>query len=392
MNYSEINNWLEGELKKLDISPTNYQKAVDRYTSVGNMLEGKLREEYNIDSHVYAQGSFMIGTVVKPYGKDKEYDVDLVCECNLTKNNITAKELKETIGKIISEDSIYGKMISSDEGRRTWTIEYAEDNELSFHIDVQPSIPKDDSQYEKAILTTTKSKTDPNVYTWDNGNPLGFKEWFEEINAKSYAEVAAIQKRILFESNVFYESVDDIPRQLVVTKLQRLVQVLKRHRDIKFDNHAYKDDKPNSMIITILAAKVFMETDTSISLIQLLKIFAEKLSTNIYLLKTTSDDYTGLLIDRIDGKYVINNPKVEENLAERWNDSDNEKKQAFFDWIEWISSDLEKLVSVTSLMEFENKSFDNLIKEYSISKTNNRSKENNPRDLLNTPKPWKENV
>lgn len=392
MSYNEVSNWLEEELKKLDISPTNFQKAVNRYTSVGNMLENKLRDEYKINCHVYVQGSFMIGTVVKPYGKDKEYDVDLVCECDLTKNEISAKELKETIGNVIRNDGIYGKMLSKDEGRRTWTIEYAEDNDLSFHIDVQPSIPKDDSQYDKAISTTTRSKKDDNYY-WDNGNPLGFKEWFEEANANSYNEVAALQKRILFENNTFYASVDDIPKQLVVTKLQRLVQVLKRHRDIRFENHKYKEDKPNSMIITILATKVFLESDSNFSLIELLKIFSDKLSTNLDLFKRTEDDITGLLIDRIDGNFIINNPKVEENLAERWNDSDNNKKQAFFDWVSWISTDVQKLVNMSSLIEYEHKSFDNFIKESTQSKSievNENSSE--PKDLQNNPKPWKENV
>lgn len=394
MKYNDINNWLEQELKKLDISPTNYQKAVDRYTSVGNMLESKLRDEYNIDSHVYAQGSFMIGTVVKPYGKDKEYDIDLVCECDLTKNEISAKNLKEMIGRIIKEDGTYGKMILDDEGRRTWTINYAEDNDLSFHIDIQPSIPKNDSQYEKAIYTTTKHKENSKLYNWDNGNPLGFKDWFDKINAESYNEVVTSQKNFLFESNTLYASVDDIPKQLVVTKLQRLVQVLKRHRDIRFENHEYKEDKPNSMIITILATKVFEDSSPGLSLIELLKSFSDKLSTNLDLLKRTTDDVNGLLINRVNGEFKIDNPMVEENLAERWNDSDNNKKQAFFDWVGWISYDFQKIANVISLMEYGHKNFDAIIKEYAQSKVDNVIIENtsNPKNLLNNPKPWKENV
>lgn len=392
MKFTEINNWLEQELKKLDISPTNYHKAVERYTSVGSMLESKLRDEYNIDCHVYAQGSFMIGTVVKPYGKDKEYDVDLVCECDLTKSEISAKDLKKIIGSIIRKDGTYGKMLSENEGRRTWTINYAEDNELSFHIDVQPSILNDDSQYEKAIFTTTKDRQNSKIYNWDNGNPLGLKDWFDEINADSYNEVETLQRRILFESNTFYASIDDIPKQLVVTKLQRLIQVLKRHRDIKFENHKYKEDKPNSMIITILAAKVFEESDSNLSLIELLRNFSDKLSTNINLIKRTEHDIRGLLIDRIDGKFRIDNPRVEENLADRWNDNDNSKKQAFFDWVNWISLDVQKISNITSLKEYEYKNFDNLIKEYAQSKVDNILNENTnePKDLLNNPKPWKE--
>ncbi len=393
MNYANINNWLEGEIGKLDISPTNYKKAVDRYTAVGNMIETRLRDEYNVDSHVYAQGSFMLGTVVQPYGKDKEYDVDLVCECDFTTQQKSPLELKKLIGKIISEDSTYGKMLT-DEGRRTWTIEYAEDCDLSFHIDVQPSIPGEYSQYEKAILTTTKSKENQNDYSWDNGNPLGLKDWFDSINASSYNEIAFAQKRMLFESNnLIYASVDEIPKQLVVTKLQRMIQILKRHRDIRFENKDYKDDKPNSMIITILASKVFSESNGNASLSDLLKLFADKVSTNVELLNRNSSNVTGLLIDRIDGRYEISNPTVEENLAERWNDSDNSKKRAFFDWTNWIHSDVEKLRDNTLLFEYEKRSFDSIVKDFSSSKTNTTLPIiSEPKELENKPQPWKDNV
>ena len=392
MNEAKLNTWFEEELKKLDISPTNYKKAVDRYTSVGNMIEKKLKEKHNINCHVYVQGSFMIGTVIKPYGRDKEYDVDLVCECDLVKERITAEQLKMMIGQIIKEDGIYGKMLSKDEGRRTWTIEYAEDNELSFHIDIQPSIPNLDSQYEYAILTTTKSKKSPYYYKWDNGNALGFKEWFNQINNNSYLAVVEAQKYNILKYGI-YSQVDEIPSQLIITKLQRLIQILKRHRDIRFENSNLKDDKPNSMIITILAAKVYEDIDCHESLQTILKMFCDRLKENILLFGKTTDDINGLLIDRVKGKYIIKNPRVEENLAERWNEADNNKKQAFFKWIEWISMDFNQLFKGDGTLIYENKSFDDFVlerinnNESQVILNNNESKK-----IINTPKPWKANV
>lgn len=392
MKYYELDRWFEKEIEKLDISPTNYKKAVDRYNSVASMIEAKLREEYNINSHVYVQGSFMIGTVIKPYGKDKEYDVDLVCECDLTKENTSPEELKKIILNIIKSDGTYGKMLSSEEGRRTWTIEYAEDNQLSFHIDIQPSIPKLDSKFDKAIFTTTKSKKNPKNYKWDNGNPLGFKDWFDEINKNAYIEIADIQKRKLIDNGI-YSQVDDIPKQLVVTKLQRLIQVLKRHRDIRFEDSEYKEDKPNSMIITILATQVFKDIDYRESLPQLVKIFCDKISTNIQLFNKIDGDVTGLLIDRVNGKYIINNPTVEENLAERWNDNDNNKMIAFTSWIEWVNKDFSILFRYENSSEYENKSFDTFVKECINTKAEKRDSDNSiSKELLNTPKPWKNNV
>ncbi len=393
IEYKEIDNWIEDEFKKLDISPTDYRKAVDRYMAVGNMLENKLKDEYDIDSHVYAQGSFMIGTVVRPYGRDKEYDVDLVCECDLSKDEINPKDLKKMIGNILQEDGVYGKMMSADEGRRTWTINYAEDSNLSFHIDIQPSIPKTDSCYELAISTTTKKKHNSNEYVWDNGNPLGFKKWFDKINNESYNNVAKMQANYLFENNSFYASVDDIPKQLIITKLQRLVQILKRHRDIRFEKHKYSDDKPSSIIITVLATMVFDKYGSDLSLLELIEQFANTIYTNLDLIDRTNENVTGLFIDMVDGNFVILNPTVEENLAERWNVNDNHKKQAFYDWITWVLSDFKVISKENAFMKFEKGGFDDFVRNCSLSDTNVFDNiDTKTVDLLNTPKPWKNNV
>jgi hypothetical protein len=76
MNNNELNenDLLESISKGLDISESDYKKAVKSYTAVGEYLARNLEGEVN----VYPQGSFLYGTVTRPYlkGQDAEYDID----------------------------------------------------------------------------------------------------------------------------------------------------------------------------------------------------------------------------------------------------------------------------------------------------------------------------
>ena len=62
--------------ENLDISPTMREKAEKSYRSVGKWLG-----DCDVDSDVkiMPQGSFYLGTVIRPVSDEDEYDIDLVC-------------------------------------------------------------------------------------------------------------------------------------------------------------------------------------------------------------------------------------------------------------------------------------------------------------------------
>ena len=88
---------LKGITTELDIPPDLYRSAVDRYEKVGRWLA--YREEGAWD--VSPQGSFRLGTVVRPIGRD-DYDIDLVARTELTKEQTTQRLLKEMAGRDLS--------------------------------------------------------------------------------------------------------------------------------------------------------------------------------------------------------------------------------------------------------------------------------------------------
>jgi len=263
---------LESIAQELDISPSKYKVAVDRYRAVGEWLdaEGSALAPYR--PQIYPQGSFRLGTVVRPVinGKEADYDIDLVCHLSMKKTTVSPRRLKHMIGDRLKEDGKYEKMLD-DEGRRCWTLEYAEADGIGFHLDALPAIPEDDtgkrtlnmagvpSQYAAHAIAVTE-RLGNGDYMWVRGgsNPFGFAQWFDALNAGARVRVAPAQKRMLAKAHPrSYASVGDVPEALIRTPLQRAIQILKRHRDVRFSRHKWEKEKPISMIITTLAAQAY---------------------------------------------------------------------------------------------------------------------------------------
>uniref|UniRef100_UPI004055A46F nucleotidyltransferase domain-containing protein n=1 Tax=Candidatus Electrothrix sp. TaxID=2170559 RepID=UPI004055A46F len=319
---AQFENILVGIAESLDIPPSKYKQAVDRYKSIGSCIEDGTYPGVHKIPDIYPQGSFRLGTVVRPIkdGEEADYDIDLVAELALEQNETTPKQVKHLIGDRLKENGTYRPMLDK-EGKRCWTIEYAEEDGIGFHVDVLPSIPKNNG-IPYAIHITDKEK-DTEQYDWKSSNPKGYAEWFDLRNQHAYRIVEKRQREILQENfPEIYAKVEDVPDQLIKTPLQRVIQLLKRHRDIRFSGVENKKDKPISMIITTLSADAYAsETD----------VFSALWNTinNIKKLKKEN------------GKWYIPNPvDPEENFADRWHEDNDKRAKAFFQWIEWVESDL----------------------------------------------------
>jgi hypothetical protein len=112
-------------------------------------------------------------------------------------------------------------------------------------LDVLPVIPDDESWSQTGILLSDKDE-----HHWLTSNPIGYADWFyDRMNDIRIEESrTALAKQL-------DRSVEEIPIFLVRTPLQRVVQVLKRHRDIYFANRP--GEGPPSVLITTLAAHAY---------------------------------------------------------------------------------------------------------------------------------------
>ena len=319
----------------LDISESHYEQAVKRYEAIGKWLERDESGVAHYSPEIYPQGSFLLGTVTKPISGAEEYDIDLVSELNLQKTQISQKTLKKLVGNEIRSYARANNMNSlPEESRRCWTLQYADG--AQFHADILPAIPDAESFKQLVELhrhalpigsnhaIAITDNTLPNYCridtNWPCSNPKGYAEWFRsrmqiqfDAARKSFAE--SIQRQV-----------EDVPEYKVKTPLQRTIQILKRHRDIWFDENqsAYDENaKPISIIITTLAAHAYNnEADIQQSL---LKIITEMPRHIAY--------------DSNDVALIRNPVNPLENFADKWQEH-RIREACFMDWLKQVQSDL----------------------------------------------------
>lgn len=390
-------------IERLDISPSMFKAATDKYINVGKFLL-----DNNISAEIYPQGSFATGTVVRPYrdSKDSNYDVDCICLLNVNKSDVEAKEVKNIIGDILKSNKMYAEKLLPEDSR-CWTLEYAENSGIGFNLDLVPSVDADydiiskiisigvrDDFANKAISITNKERA---IYNWYNSNPKGYAEWFNEIN-KPFLDYNRKEKRqVLFEANRhIYNSVEEIPYDLERSALQRVVQILKRHRDIYFTKINRTDDKPISAIITTLVGKIGENITPNLEIFDLLQRVVNEIYKYSELLNLNQQDFSILyensyFVNKDNDRWTILNPvNPLDNLADSWNDKP-EKAKIFFKWVKQIKMDFlgsldledDKFINI-----LENSLGSNLVKNnIDIKKYNNMTVA--PTVIMNTPKPYR---
>jgi hypothetical protein len=296
----------------LDIPESRYKEAVSRYETIGKWLDANDSKLHIYKPTIYSQGSFALGTIIKPINDGDEYDIDLVCHLEINKDNITQAQLKEMVGARLKENETYRKIL--EEGRRCWTLEYANE----FHMDILPAIP-DYERLNDCILITDKK-----LREWQKSNPKGYARWFVDRMR------AIFEKRRMALAESMRANIEDVPDWKVRTPLQRSIQILKRHRDIYFND---KDHKPISIIITTLAGHAYQnEADLFDALFSIIDGMTDP--------KVIKGQYE---------RYYIPNPtNPDENFADKWNEDGNLPK-AFLTWLGLLKADLETAIEQRDL-------------------------------------------
>ncbi|MCY4555397.1 MAG: nucleotidyltransferase [Chloroflexi bacterium] len=317
----------------LDVPPSRYRDAKDRYDAVGAWLDAEDSSIRPFRPSIYPQGSFALGTAVKPLGED-DYDVDAVCLLEAPPDGVTQQDLKRCVGdRLKHPGSRYKGMIEPPGGgRRCWTIRYADASR--FHLDVLPAIPDDydailrygvpvELARDAIRLTDRRTWLDPRA-EWPRSNPKGYASWFKGRMSMRLNEA----KLALLKSRVVRADVEEIEDFEVRTPLQRLVQLLKRHRDVRYGGD---DDKPVSIIITTLAAKAY---DNEATLAEAMTAVVPRLRYGI---------------EQQNGDYVVLNPvDPRENFADKWKEKPR-KAQVFFEWLEVVEREHAQLLTEAGL-------------------------------------------
>lgn len=342
--------------ESLDITETQYNALVKSYSAVGKYLQDD-PELSQYDPLVSPQGSLRLGTIIQPINDGDDMDVDLVFRLKEKNPAWSQKTLKDKIGARLVCSARYKEMLD-EEGRRCWTLLYRQDSEHlkeRYHMDILPAVAnKDYDEQMRAVLSeafTTENmdkisiritdkeregyETQTHINGWLKSNPDGYAIWFANRCRDMVSKTQLLTEDIIpigkYNPNK--------------TPLQRIVQILKRHRDIMFNND---EDKPISIIITTLAAMAYKgEKDVLTGLVNVVEHLRDGIS---------KDD---------DGNDKVANPlNPEENFADKWIEKPR-KRDNFYAWHDAVKRDINAILSSKGpeIWNSMNKPFGRLIVE-----------------------------
>lgn len=322
--------------ESLDITQTQFENLARSYKAVGEFLQND--PEFELYKPIVTpQGSLRLGTIIQPIDPGDDLDVDLVFRLSEKNSLWTQKNLKDNVGCRLKGSERYSPMLEKKEGRRCWTLLYRDNSDNpkeKYHMDILPSVA--DSKYAErmtrlfsenfsegtvdqiSIRITDKEAvnyaTSNRKEEWLKSNPDGYALWFANC-CKANESV-----KLMAEAVVPIEKYNKEK-----TVLQRIVQLLKRHRDMMFRND--KENKPISIIITTLAARAYKgEKDLLEGLVNVV------------------DNLERSIIKGKNGEDVVLNPvNPEENFADKW-PTHPERRENFYNWLNAVKKDVHEIL------------------------------------------------
>jgi hypothetical protein len=297
--------WLDRHLVRVcilsELTPTQFRNAEEKYQAVGDWLATDGSSLAVFAPEVYPQGSMLLGTTVRPYGQS-EYDLDLVCQLHRCAQQ-PPLTIYDWVHARMAANETYREML--EKLKRCLRLNYAG----SFHLDILPACPNDRIGNGSIIVPDRK------LECWKHSNPKGFAAWFLE-QCRLRDELA---------ERMLKASVEPLPSAVPSQykfPLQRIVQLMKRHRDIYFSGGR---DIARSVILTTLAGR-FYEGQRSLSLA------LEGVLDGIYFALEAS-----LTVPRIE-----NPTHPGENFADTW---DQAKYERFKSYIRGFRTELKALLN-----------------------------------------------
>lgn len=315
---------LEEICQEVELTPSQFDRARQAYEAVAKWLS-ESDDPLLAGIFVYLHGSAVLGTSIKPIGR-MEFDVDLIGFAVSVSTNVAPAILKKAIGDRLKQHKVYASIL--EEKKRCWRLNYAGD----FHLDISPTIANPECDNGGELVPDRKLRA------WHPTNPRAYRALFER-RARMEARlrqsiIAAAKKEALVEP--FPE------RKIIKGILRRLVQLIKRHRDLHFIDVA-EEIAPISIVLTTLAMQAYEYCVDR-------HVFADELEVLVETIRMMPHfiDWPIRNGRRI---YAVWNETTDgENFADRWN-TEPARVAAFYEWHGKLLSDFEAIRDASGLDE-----------------------------------------
>lgn len=322
---------------RIQLSRTDYNKAVSRYETVKHWIERGASPLKGRVQLFYPQGSMAIGATVASKLRTDEFDIDLVAQLDLP-TNIPPQEVLDLLFEAIRGEP--GSRYHDMAKRRTRciTINYSDD----MHLDVTPMLSMEATPARQSWIFHHSEKKPWEPGTKIIANPYGFAQWFKDTTPPDHDFANIFEKRaeeyerkhILAEADSDAVPPQDPPFRK--SKAVIVLQLLKRWRNVQYDTRSGR--RPPSIMISKLVAD---SAQYSGRLSEVLLLQAEHILT---VFRTSHDQ--GRLVH-------IFNPMCEADvLTDRWPESLQDQK-LFINDLELLVQQVKQMVAGCDLEEIQ---------------------------------------
>lgn len=199
------NNFFTKFINDISLNETRAKRINDAYSHLEEFSNTDEKVS-DVKKELYYQGSYSLGTRIKPRKENDEFDVDVILLLDLTNWTDEQKKPKAVIKwlaeRLRTDDKWSGKIFQKE---RCVRVNYSGD----FHLDIVPALPRWDS-----AIDIPDRKEDE----WIKSDPKGYIDWFNNVDTQA------------------------------TYKLRDTVKLLKYWRDVKFGEKS----KPKSILLTTL--------------------------------------------------------------------------------------------------------------------------------------------
>ncbi len=245
---------------RIQLSRTNYDKAVKRYETINEWIE---RDDSLLKDRVqlfYPQGSMAIGATIASKLRTDEFDIDVVAQLALPPNVWPHEPLDLLFEAIRGEPgSRYYEM--TKRRTRCVTVDYSDD----MHIDVTPVIRRWGTPERESWIFHDRPEAPQEPGKKLIANPYGFAEWFKNNTpmdqdfADIFEKYASEHERMVILAEAESDPVPPQEPPFRKSKAVIVLQLLKRWRNVQYDTRSGR--KPPSILIAKLVADAANHTE-----------------------------------------------------------------------------------------------------------------------------------
>ena len=237
---------------RIQLSKTNFDKAVSRYKAVSEWIEHDTSSLKDRVERFYPQGSMAIGATIASRLRTDEFDIDVAAQLGLAVS-VSPKTALDVLFEAIKGEpgSRYFSMV--ERNTRCVTVNYDD----RMHLDVTPTLRRQGTPPRESWIFSQRPETPNDPGERLIANPYGFAEWFKDKTPPDYEFSKIFEGRASQYESLLLKSADSepVPPQQPPFQKSRAVvvlQLLKRWRNVQYDTRDGR--RPPSIVIAKLVA------------------------------------------------------------------------------------------------------------------------------------------